>query len=117
MSPPYGKRLIGGGHLSPQKDARNATRHPVSMTAKLRYAGSTGFDMDLVDLSLTGCGCEAISGTHPGTLCWITLPGLGSLQSKVIHNDGVVMGFEFESPLNSAILALYVARYGASDED
>jgi PilZ domain len=89
--------------IAAQED-RCAPRTQIRVNAKLRASGSPGFDVVVYDLSIGGFSCDAVTGMRPGAICWLTLPGLSSLQSEVIWNDGMRVGCAFANLLNEAVL-------------
>jgi hypothetical protein len=82
------------------------------LPARLRASGSPGFEVTVYDLSISGFSCDAVTGMRPDALCWVTLPGLSSLQAKVIWNDSSRVGCAFECLLNQAVLDRLVAMHG-----
>jgi hypothetical protein len=83
---------------------RCAPRHRISIPGKMRFSCSSSFPVEVTDMSLAGFICDALQTAHPGTLCWLTLPGL------VRHgNQGI--GCSFKNRLNPAVLDHYVAKY------
>src|ERR1700712_1290579 len=80
--------------IAAQED-RSAPRFTLAIDATLRPSGATGFKTVVTDLSLSGFAVRAITNMHKGTLCWLTLPGLSSLQSEVVWNDGNTVGCAF----------------------
>ncbi len=99
-------------HVAAQED-RCAPRAAVSIPATLRPSGSGGFPVVVTDLSLAGFACQAVTGMKPGTLCWLTLPGLSGLQAELVWNNGQMVGCAFARLLNQAVLELVVSRYRA----
>jgi hypothetical protein len=83
---------------------RCAPRIRLRIAAKLRYSGGQPFSVLITDLSVAGFRCELTSGARPPALCWLTLPGLGSLQSEVAWNDGCQVGCAFSNLLDQAVL-------------
>lgn len=98
-------------HTAAQED-RCGTRVPMRLPAKLRASGSPGFEVTVYDLSISGFCCDAVTGMRPGAICWVTLPGLSSLQAKVIWNDGSRVGCALDHLLNVAVLDRLVALHG-----
>jgi hypothetical protein len=96
--------------IAAQED-RCTPRIALHIPASLRPSGTTGFKVDVLDLSLAGFSCSAVTSMRPGALCWLTLPGLGGLQSEVIWNNGSVVGCSFASLLNPAVLNSIIQRY------
>jgi hypothetical protein len=83
---------------------RCAPRIRLRIAAKLRYSGGQPFSVLVTDLSVAGFRCELTSGAKPPALCWLTLPGLGALQSEVAWNDGCQVGCAFSNLLDQAVL-------------
>ena len=76
--------------IASQED-RSAPRTRISIPATLRPSGSKGYQTTVNDLSLSGFSAMAINRMHTGSICWLTLPGLESLQAEVIWwNNGLV---------------------------
>ena len=74
-----------------------------SPCASLRPSGSRGFQTVVQDLSLSGFSAMAINRLNPGTLCWLTLPGLESQQAKVIWWNNGLVGCAFENLLSPIV--------------
>jgi hypothetical protein len=106
--------LIGKPHdaygIAAQED-RCAPRFPLAINAALRPSGAAAFQTVVTDLSLGGFAVQVIANIHPGTLCWLTLPGLSGLQAEVIWNDGNAIGCAFATLLNPAVLKSIVERH------
>jgi len=92
---------------------RCAPRHRLSIPAKMRFSCSSSFPVEVMDMSIAGFSCDALVQAHPGTLCWLTLPGLGALEAEVVRLDQEGMGCAFKNLLNPAVLNHYVAKYPA----
>ena len=90
---------------------RSAPRHDVKIAAWLRTTGEHAFKVTVINLSLGGFACEALTRVHPGTRCWLTLPGLTGLQAEVVWNDGRLVGGAFASLLAAPVLDVFVMRY------
>jgi hypothetical protein len=97
--------------MAAQED-RCAPRNPLTIAATLRPSGATGFKTVVTDLSLSGFAAQSLTNLHSGTLCWLTLPGLGSLQAEVVWSDGNAIGCAFATLLNPAVLQSVVDRCG-----
>lgn len=96
--------------IAAQED-RCAPRSLIRVHAKLRPSGAPGFDVIVYDLSIGGFSCDAVTGMRPGSLCWLTLPGLSALQAEIIWNDGMRVGCAFANLLNEAVLNNLLAKY------
>lgn len=85
-------------------DQRRALRRAVRLCAQLRDRGSGGaFDIDVVDLSLTGFRAETSFTLWPGTTVWLRMPGFSALEAKVAWRDGFRYGCAFAQPLHPAV--------------
>ncbi len=90
---------------------RCAPRTQVSIPAKLRRVGSAAFNVSVCDLANAGFACVAVSSVKPGTMCWLTLPGLAGLQAEVIWNDGTTIGCAFACFMNQGVVDRMIALY------
>ena len=95
------------------EEDRCALRHRLSIPAKMRFSCSSSFAVEVVDISIAGFACDALVQAHPGTLCWLTLPGLGALEAEVVRHDRDGMGCAFKNLLNPAVLDHFAAKYPA----
>lgn len=95
------------------EEDRCAPRHQLSMPAKMRFSCSSSFPVKVTNMSLAGFACDALLQAHPGTLCWLTLPGLGALEAEVVRHDHDGIGCAFKNLLNPAVLNHYAAKYPA----
>lgn len=94
---------------------RCAPRHRLAIPARMRFSCSSSFPVQVTDMSLAGFACDALLAVHPGTLCWLTLPGLGALEAEVVRHSNEGMGCAFKNLLNLAVLNHYVAKYPAKN--
>lgn len=90
---------------------RCALRHRISIPAKMRFSCSSSFPVEVTDISVAGYTCDALQTAHPGTLCWLTLPGLGALEAEVLRHGNQGIDCSFKNPLNPAVLDHYIAKY------
>ena len=93
------------------EEDRCARRHKVAIPARIRFSCSQSFDTEITDISLAGFCCDALLETHSGTRCWITMPGLGSLEAETVHHDNRGLGCAFAVLLNPAVLDRFIAQY------
>jgi PilZ domain len=96
--------------IAAQED-RSAPRTRISIPATLRASGSKGFQTVVHDLSLSGFSAMAINRLHTGTLCWLTLPGLESMQGEVIWWDNSQVGCAFHQLLSPIIYENILAQW------
>lgn len=95
------------------QEDRSAPRVRLHIPATMRPSGSPGFAVVVRDLSLSGVACEALTGMGAGTRIWLTLPGLAAMQAKIVWNDGTIVGCEFDTLLNVAVMENILARFPA----
>lgn len=88
--------------IAAQED-RSAPRTRISIPASLRASGSRGFQTVVQDLSLSGFSAMAINRLNPGTLCWLTLPNMESMEAEVIWWNNSLVGCAFHQLLNPII--------------
>ena len=93
------------------QEDRSAPRVKLHIPAQMRPSGSPSFSVIVKDLSLSGVACEALTGMSAGTRVWLTLPGLSALQAKIVWNDGTMVGCEFDTLLNLAVMENILARF------
>ena len=96
--------------IAAQED-RSAPRTRLSIPASLRPSGSKGFQTVIHDLSLSGFSAMAVNRLHIGTLCWLSIPGLESLEGKVVWWNNSLVGCEFQQLLNPIVHDNILARW------
>lgn len=96
--------------IAAQED-RSAPRSRLKIPASLRASGARGFQTTVLDLSLSGFSATAISKMYPGAVCWLTLPGLESLQAQVIWWRDSTVGCAFHNLLSPVVHDNLLARY------
>ena len=99
---------LGRYHIAAQED-RSAVRTKLAIPAQLRASGARAFQTVVNDLSLSGF--SAITRMHPGSVCWLTLPGLVSLQAEVVWWENNMCGCAFNSLLSPIVHDNILARY------
>ena len=93
------------------QEDRSAPRIRLSIPAALRPSGSRGFQTVVNFLSLSGFSAMAINRLNPGTRCWLTLPGMESLEAEVIWWNNGLVGCAFHQLLNPIIHDNIVAKW------
>ena len=53
----------------------------------------------------------SVNRLRPGTICWLTLPGLESLQSEVVWCDNNLIGCAFSKLLSPIVYDNILARW------
>ncbi len=84
-------------------DSRRTLRKSVVLRARLRDRGATRFDIKVVDLSATGFRAETAYRLNPGTVVWVSLPGLASLEAVVAWQTRDQVGCAFRNALYPAV--------------
>lgn len=96
--------------IAAQED-RCAPRTRITIPATFRPSGGRAFQTMVHDLSLGGFCASAISRLHPGTVCWVTLPGLESLQAEVVWWNNSLVGCAFINLLSPIVHDNILSRW------
>ncbi len=104
------QNTIGRYDIAAQED-RSAPRTRIMIPAQMRASGSRAFQTVVNDLSLSGFSATALNRMHPGSVCWLTLPGLESLQAEVVWWENGVAGCAFANLLSPIVHDNIIARY------
>jgi hypothetical protein len=96
--------------VAAQED-RSAPRTRISIPASLRPSGSRGFQTVVQDLSLSGFSAMAINRLNPGTLCWLSMPGMESREGEVIWWNNSLVGCAFHQLLSPIVHDNILARF------
>ncbi|VWX61331.1 PilZ domain-containing protein [Sphingorhabdus sp. 109] len=92
---------------------RFAPGYQVAIKARMRFSCSRSFPVEITSISLAGFTSDALQPAHPGTLCWLTLPGLGALEAEVVRSSNQGISCAFKNVLNPAVLNHYMTKYQA----
>lgn len=98
--------------LASQED-RCAPRTKLTIPAQLRASGGRAFQTVVHDLSISGFSAAALNRMHEGQLCWLTLPGLESLQAQVVWWENCLVGCAFSELLSPIVHDSIIARFAA----
>lgn len=101
----------GGGYELAAQEDRSAPRSRIIIPARLRASGMRAFETVVNDLSLSGFSAGAVTRMHPGSVCWLTLPGLQSLQAEVIWWENGMCGCAFANLLSQIVYDNIVANH------
>jgi len=96
--------------IAAQED-RCAPRTRTTIPANFRASGGRSFQTMVHDLSLGGFCCSAVNRLQPGTIVWISLPGLESLQSEVIWWNNSLVGCAFKDLLSPIVYDNILSRW------
>lgn len=84
-------------------DTRATQRLATKLDARLRDRSGPRGIVRVLDLSLTGFRAETTSNLRPGTLVWVTLPGMQGLEATIAWQRGANIGAAFVRPLHAAV--------------
>lgn len=104
-------RISADRYGAAAQEDRCAPRMQMTIPSGLRASGGRSFQTVVHDLSLSGFSATAISRMHVGQFCWLTLPGLESLQAEVVWWEGRVVGCAFQQLLSPIVLDDILARH------
>ena len=91
---------------------RRTMRLDVCFNAGLREPGSAHkFEVDVIDLSMTGCRFETSFTIKPGRMVFFSIPGMNTLEATIHWSRGFIYGAQFDQPLNAAVFDFIAARY------
>jgi hypothetical protein len=96
--------------VAAQED-RSAPRVRISIPASLRVSGSKGYQTVVKDLSLSGFSAMAINRMVPGSICWLTLPGIESQQAEAVWWENGLVGCAFLNLLSPIVHDNLLARW------
>ncbi len=88
--------------IAAQED-RCAPRTELHIPAQLRASGGRAFQSVVHDLSISGFSASSVNRMHVGQICWLTLPGLGALQSEVVWWENCIAGCAFHELLSPIV--------------
>ncbi|WP_427967450.1 PilZ domain-containing protein [Altererythrobacter sp.] len=97
-------------HIAAQED-RCSPRTKLSIPANLRASGGRAFQTVVQDLSISGFSASSINRMHEGQVCWLTLPGLESLQAQVVWWENCIVGCAFNELLSPIVHDNILQRY------
>lgn len=105
------KMMAGYRYAHAAQEDRCGSRAQVNIPATLRASGAKAFQTAVTDLAIGGFCCTAVNRMPPGTRCWLTLPGLQSLQAEVVWWDTNLVGCAFDDLLSPVVLETMLARW------
>ena len=100
-------------HFASQED-RCGPRTKLTIPATLRASGGRAFQSVVHDLSISGFSAASINRMHDGQMCWLTLPGLESLQAEVVWWDNCIVGCAFTELLSPIVHDNILQRYSST---
>lgn len=96
------------------QEDRSGPRTKLMIPATLRASGGRAFQSVVHDLSISGFSAASINRMHEGQLCWLTLPGLESLQAQVVWWDNCIVGCAFSELLSPIVHDNILQRYAST---
>ena len=100
----------------PDFQDRRARRARVSIDARMRELGTTGYDVHLLDVSVHGFKAERSDHFSAGSYVWLKVPGLPGFNARIAWVDSYRLGCEFIAPIDDADVARMV-EMSELDED
>ena len=99
--------------IAAQED-RCGQRTKLTIPGMLRASGGRAFQTVVHDLSISGFSASAINRMHEGQVCWLTLPGLQSLQAQVVWWENCIAGCAFSELLSPIVHDNILQRYSGN---
>jgi PilZ domain len=91
---------------------RRTMRLDVRFNAGLREPGSSQkFEVEVIDLSMTGFRFETSFTIRPGSKVFVTIPGMSTLDATVHWGRGFIYGAQFDQPLYAGVFDMIAARH------
>jgi hypothetical protein len=103
--------LSSDPYRTASQEDRCGTRTRLTIPATLRASGGRAFQSVVHDLSISGFSAASINRMHESQMCWLTLPGLESLQAEVVWWDNCVVGCAFTELLSPIVHDNILQRY------
>ncbi len=96
--------------LAAQED-RCAPRTKIAIPSQLRVSGSRSFNTVVHYLSSAGFSASSIGRLQPDQICWLTLPGLQSIQGRIVWWDRSIAGAAFDDMIDPSVLEDILGRW------
>ncbi|NCP18099.1 MAG: PilZ domain-containing protein [Erythrobacter sp.] len=101
------------GYVQAAQEDRCAPRTKIAIPAQLRVSGARAFRTVVHDLSFAGFSASAIGRLQPEQICWLTLPGLQSIEGRVVWWDRSIAGVAFHNMIDPIVLDDLLARWAS----
>jgi hypothetical protein len=92
------------------EENRLARRRLVNVAAMLEDAGASFSDIQITDISETGCRASSTSAVETGSALMLKLPGMGLVRAQVVWADGSGFGCTFEDALHMGAIDQMLGR-------
>ena len=102
-------------YIRASQEDRCAPRTKLAIPGQLRASGGRAFQTLVHDLSISGFSAASLNRIHEGQICWLTLPGLESLQGQVVWWENRMVGCAFAELLSPFVHENIIARYAGDD--
>ena len=93
------------------RGVRWAERRTVQIEASIRGHRQIRFNVDVIDLSISGFRFETAFSMHTGTRLWLNVPGFQGLEAEVKWHEGFTYGCAFTVPLHPAVCDHLVRQF------
>jgi hypothetical protein len=111
MTTPMTTKFFQDSYQRAAQEDRCGARTRLAIPAQLRASGGRAFRTTVQDLSISGFSASAINRMHEGQLCWLTMPGLQSLQAQVVWWQDSAVGCAFSELLSPIVHAAILERF------
>ena len=108
----HGDRRIPADYFTAAQEDRCTPREAIAIPATLRPSAARGFQTELRDISIAGFSAVSVVRMAPGTVCWLSLPGLAPQQCEVAWWADSMVGCAFTQLLSPFVLEALLARRG-----
>lgn len=99
------------GYAQAAQEDRCAPRTKIAIPSQLRISGSPAFKTVVHDLSMAGFSASSIGRLHADQICWLTLPGLQSIQGRIVWWDRSIAGAAFDDMIDPSVLDDILAQW------
>ena len=92
------------------QERRAQERSPVSLSAGFRKSGYDASQVEVRDLSTTGCKIDCSINVGKGMAVWIKFPNFQPMHAVVVWVHGFEAGCEFSTPFYPPVLEHFLSR-------
>ncbi|GAB5347411.1 PilZ domain-containing protein [Alteriqipengyuania sp. 357] len=93
------------------QESRCVPRTKIVIPAQLRISEGGTFKTVVHDLSIAGFSASSIGRLNAGRVCWLTLPGLQPIASRVVWWDRSIAGAAFDTLIEQRVLDDLLAKW------
>lgn len=95
-------------------DDRCTPRLQIKIPATLRASAGRTFQTSICDLTIAGFSASSFNRMNEGAVCWLSLPGLETLQAEVVWWNRSLVGCSFTTMLNPLVYENLIERWRIS---